>query len=225
MATLAQIPKEERPRERFLHLGDEALSLTELLAICLGNGRKGCSVLSLAEELLARFGSLANLCEASVQALTEVKGIGLSKAIQLKAVLALTKRIHKVAGKAKYPVSSHEDVYHFIAPKLQKEQRELFAVMIRDVKGNIVHDEILAVGTLTEVLIHPREIFHLAMHHRAYSIIVAHNHPSGDPTPSKVDIELTKLLKTSGKFLGIPLDDHLIIGQFSYVSLREEGLL
>lgn len=222
---LAQIPREERPRERLIRHGSEALSQTELLAICLGSGRRGTSVIHLAEELLARFGTLPTLFDASVQALTEVKGIGLAKAIQLKATFALAKRLNFQAFKTKYPIRSSRDLYNCIGPKLQGKKQEHVAIMYRDAQGSLFHDEILGIGTLNEVLIHPREVFHHALHHRAASIALAHNHPSGDPTPSGADIELTKLLSTSGRLLGIPLYDHLIIGAHGFTSLRDAGHL
>ncbi|MCB1084646.1 MAG: DNA repair protein RadC [Chlamydiia bacterium] len=225
MTTLTRIPKEERPRERLLHWGSDALSLTELLAICLGSGRKGHSVLSLAEELLTRFGSLQQLFSASIEALTEVKGIGMAKAIQLKATFALAKRITRVAGRAKYPVETPEDAYIFIASELARAPQETMAVMLRNVKGEIFKHEILGVGTVSEVLIHPREIFHVALAHRAYSMIIAHNHPTGDASPSTADIELTKFLCSAGNVIGVPLDDHLIIGRFNYTSLWESGFV
>jgi len=223
MALIAQIPKEERPRERLLSRGSDALSLTELLAICLGSGYVGVSALSLAEILIAKFGTLAHLLDASVQALMEIKGIGPAKALQLKAIFALAKRSQQVTNRRKHPIQTPEDVYHYVAPELQNEKRELVYLMLRDVKGNIFHGEILGIGTLTEVVIHPRELFYLALHHRAFSVLIAHNHPSGDPSPSKADIELTRLLVSSGKLLGIPLDDHLIIGHGSFTSLWKLG--
>lgn len=225
MTVLAQIPKEERPRERLLHQGSDALSLTELLAICLGSGRRGVSVTCLAEELLARFGTLSSLFDASVQSLIEVKGIGMVKAIQLKATFALAKRMTYLAYRPKYPIYSPDDLHAYIGPKLRDKKQECVAIMLRDAQGNLFHDEIFGIGTLTQVIIHPREVFYRALHHRAASLALAHNHPSGDPTPSLADIELTKLLITSGRLLGIPLDDHLIIGSFSYTSFWKEGFI
>ena len=225
MTMLAHIPIEERPRERFLKEGGEALSLTELLAICLGSGRRGVSVLRVAEELLSRFGTLSSLFEASTEALTEVKGIGRAKAIQLQAIFAIAKRLNALAYRSKYPIRSSYDLYLYIAPKLKDRKQECVAIMLRDSQGNLFQDAILGVGTLNQVIIHPREVFHHALHHRAASLVLAHNHPSGDPKPSRADIELTKLLLKSGELLGIPLDDHLIIGSHSYVSLRDEGYL
>ncbi|NGX50625.1 MAG: hypothetical protein K1060chlam2_00473 [Chlamydiae bacterium] len=222
---LAQIPKEERPRERFLQRGADALSLTELIAICLGSGRKGQSVLSLAETLLSRFGGLSSLLEASVESLTEVKGIGIAKAIQLQAAFALAKRCNRKGGSARCFISGPEDVYTLIAPEIENEKREVLALLMRDARGYIFHHEIIAMGTLSEVIVHPREVYHQALHHRAFSLIIAHNHPSGDPHPSQADLELTKLLVVSGNLLGVRLDDHLIIGRSSYVSLWSEGVI
>ena len=225
MTSLAKLPAQERPRERLLSLGTEALSLTELLAICLGSGRQGQSVLHLAEELLSTFGSLSNLLEASVSQLTEVKGIGETKAIQLKAIFALAKRIQRRAGAAKFSVKSPADAYHLIAPYLEDEKQEKVALLFRNVKGEIFHHEVIACGTLSEVLVHPREVFHHVLMHRAYSFIMVHNHPSGHPAPSKSDIELTRLVETSGRLMGIRLDDHLIVGKRAFVSLWEKGVI
>ena len=218
-----QIPKEEQPRERLLLHGADVLSLTELLAICLSNGSKGQSVLSLAETLLTRFGDLSTLSEASIKALTEIKGIGMAKAVRLKAAFALAKRCSRKGGAAKFLISKPEDAYTLIAPEIQGEKREVLALLMRDAKGYVFHHEIISMGTLSEVLVHPREVFHQALHHRAFSLIIVHNHPSGDPTPSKADLALTRLLVASGNLLGVRLDDHLIIGRTSYISLWEKG--
>jgi DNA repair protein RadC len=225
MTLLSELPLQERPRERLLIHGGDALSLTELLAICLGSGRPGVSVLHLAEELLATFGSLSSLLEASIIQLMEVKGIGMAKAIQLKAIFALAKRFQRKGGMAKYSVKCPDDAYHLIAPYLEEEKQEKLALLLRNVKGEIFHHEIISSGTLSEVLVHPREVFYHVLLHRAYSFILVHNHPSGNPTPSKCDRELTKLVETSGNLMGIRLDDHLIIGRGAFVSFWEEGAI
>lgn len=224
MGTIYTLPKEERPRERFLKQGADSLSLTELLAICLGNGTKKRSVLHLAEELLTQFGSLKHLLSASTEELTKVKGIGPVKAIQLQAMFALAKKITKPAGSAKFVVKSPQDVFFLIHSELQYLEKETLFILLRDVKGVIFHHEMVAVGILSEVLIHPREIFALAVKRHAYSFILAHNHPSGDPTPSSQDLKLTKSIYSSSLMMGTRLDDHLIIGNSSYVSLWEKGL-
>ena len=223
--TLTQIPKEDRPRERLLLRGGEALSLTDLLAICLRTGSKGQSAVTLAETLLRHFGHLSALLEASVESLIEVKGVGMAKAVQLKAVFALARRLTRKGGGAKCPIRTPKDAYTLIAPEIQDEKREVLALLLRDVKGRVFHHEIISIGSLSEVLVHPREVFHHALYHRAFSLILVHNHPSGDPSPSQADIELTKLLVTSGNLLGIRLDDHLIVGHHAYLSLWEVGLI
>lgn len=225
MSLIAKIPLEERPRERFMVKGADALSLTELLAICLGNGRHGASALDLADELLSHFGSLSRVFEADLSRLMQIKGIGSAKAIQLKAIFALAKRLQKRVGKPKYPVRGAEDVFHFIASELEDQKQERLALLMRNSRGDIFHYEIISVGILSEVLVHPREIFHTILLHHAYSFILVHNHPTGDPRPSKSDIELTQLLEASGKMMGIPLDDHLIIGRNAYTSMWKQGFI
>ena len=225
MAILAELPKEERPRERLFSHGADTLSLTELLAICLGSGRRGLSALALAEELIVSFGGLGQLMEATVEELTAIKGIGKAKAAQLKAIFALAKRRGKQAGTAKYLVRTPDDAHTLIRPYFREQKKEVAIAVFRDVRGFAFHDEVVSIGTLSEVLVHPREVFYLAIRHRAYSVILAHNHPSGDPGPSKQDLEVTKLLAASGRLVGVPLDDHLIVGRMSYISLWQRGLL
>ena len=126
---------------------------------------------------------------------------------------------------AKFPVFSPQDVYTFIVPQLEREKGELAILMMRDVKGAIFHSEVISMGTLSEVLIHSREVFHEALEQRAYSVILVHNHPSGDPLLSRAGIELSKLLVSGGKILDTPFYDHLIIGRYSYVSMWERGYI
>ncbi|MEM7175950.1 MAG: DNA repair protein RadC [Chlamydiota bacterium] len=225
MAVLAELPEEERPRERLFSHGADVLSLTELLAICLGSGRRGLSALALAEELIASFGGLCRLMEATIEELTAVKGIGKAKAAQLKAVFALAKRRGKRAGAAKYLIRNPDDAHTLVRSYFCEQKKEVAVAIFRDVRGFAFHDEVISIGTLSEVLVHPREVFYLAIRHRAYSLILAHNHPSGDPAPSKQDLEVTKLLGASGRIVGVPLDDHLIVGRTGYVSLWQRGLL
>ena len=225
MAILAQLPKEERPRERLLSHGADRLSLTELLAICLGSGRRGLSALALAEELVVLFGGLQQLMEATVEELMAVKGIGQAKAAQLKAIFALVRRKEKQAGTAKYLIRTPDDAYTLVRSYLSEQKREVAIAIFRDARGFAFHHELVSMGTLSEVLVHPREVFYLAIRHRAYSLILVHNHPSGDSRPSKQDLEVTKLLVASGRLVGVPFDDHLIIGRTGYTSLWRSGLL
>lgn len=185
----------------------------------LGSGVRGKSVLTLSEELLSHFGTLSNLRKATIPDLLQIKGIGKAKAIQLKAIFELNAKEIKEPGSAKYRIRSHKDVYNLISHLFENQTKELLVIILRDTKGNAFHHEVIGMGTLSEVLVHPREVYSHAIRHSAHNIILAHNHPSGDPTLSKADIELTKLLQTTGKMLGIPLDDHLVIGSHSYESL------
>ncbi len=221
---LSSLPKEERPRERLINSGPDALSLSELLAICLGGGHIGGSALTLAQSLLATFGSIDRLAEASREELMAIKGIGPVKAVQLQALFTLVRRWPKKVGKAKYPLNSPDEAYTFAKTYVGQKKKEELMIMLRDCRGAIYHHEIVAVGSLTEVQAHPREILRPAILHAAYSFILVHTHPSGDPTPSKVDLRVTKALEMTSQMVGIRFDDHLILGGVSYVSLWEQGL-
>lgn len=213
----------ELPRERLMRDGIEALSIQELVAILLGTGTKGKSVLILSQELLLHFGGMKGLLEASIEDLVEIKGIGKAKAILLKAAFAIAIRAAKSALKPMAFIKSPKQAYEIAKTEIGHFDLEVLFVILRDVRGRMIHHEVVGIGTLSEVLVHPREIFYPAVRHRAHSLIVVHNHPSGDPTPSLADIELTKHLLRSSKIMGIGLDDHLIIGKDEYTSLRENG--
>jgi DNA repair protein RadC len=215
---LKSLPAQERPRERMARYGADGLSSIELLAILLGHGTQSRSVLELASDLLAHFGSLKALSEATLTELMQVKGIGEAKAIQVKAAFALTTRIETTPQGTL--LDSPEKIYQWIRKDLQGQKTEVLLVILRDVKKRLIHSEVISKGTLTEVLLHPREIFHLAIRHRAHTVVLAHNHPSGDPTPSAKDLEMTALLTSAGKMVGIELSDHLIVGAESFVSLH-----
>ena len=223
---LLDLPSHARPRERLLEAGEEALSIVELIAIILGTGTQGKSVLQLSQELLETFGSLPALLEASVEELKAVKGIGPAKAIQLKAAFAIALRFHRIYGEQrKTALSTSQDAYLLFKDKLEHLKQEALVVLLRDAKGQVISLNQVALGTLSQVLIHPREVFFPAIRQKAHSMIIAHNHPSGDPTPSQADLEMTRRLLSSGQIIGIPIDDHLIIGKGNYVSLKEKGFI
>lgn len=221
--SIQNLPKEERPRERLIKFGAESLSTTELIAIILGSGTKTKPVLELAQEIVTRFGSLQNLVEASLTELLEIKGIGQAKAIQLKAAFSLGMRASKQTIGAKYKIEHPSHAYYLVKEELEMEKRELFVVILQDTKGFVICHEVVAIGSLSHTLVHPREVFYPAIRHRAAHMIIAHNHPSGDPTPSKEDYELTKALVDAGRLMGIPIRDHLIIGHQRFHSLRQEN--
>lgn len=222
MIPIKNLPPDARPRERLARLGPEALSAIELLAILLGSGTKERSVLDLAAAILAHFGSLRKIADASLEELKEVKGVGEAKAILIRAAFALGQRQEE----EEHPlIDTPEKAYSLIRLEMQRQGTEVLMVVLRDVKRQLVHREILSRGILNELLVHPREVFHFAIRHRAHSLIIAHNHPSGDPQPSKSDFEMTQVLIAAGRVVGIPLSDHLIIGRSSYISFFQSGLM
>ena len=222
---MKSIPLEYRPRERMLREGVDALSMEELIAIVLGSGTQGKSVLDLSKEILVRFGGLEKLLDASIIELMELKGIGRAKAIQLKAVFGIALKCRKPRNLHKYAISSAKDAYELAQGEIAHIPQEVLLVILRDVRRNLIHFEQVAVGTLSQVLVHPREVFYPAVRYKAHSLIIAHNHPSGDPTPSKADLELTRGLMQAGSVMGIRFDDHLIVCRDRFVSLREMGCL
>ena len=221
--SISHIPETERPRERFLEQGPDALATVELLALILGSGTKSAPVLQIAQELLTRFGSLQGLADATLAELRAIKGVGEAKAIQLKAIFALGARLER-APKAKISIDTPLHAYHFIKEIFESETREMLIAILQDVKNQLITYEIVSIGTLSTSLVHPREIFYPAIRHKAARMILVHNHPSGDPTPSKQDIEITKSLIEVAAMMEIPIQDHLIIGSGKYVSLRQQGI-
>lgn len=219
------LPEDERPRERLYKRGAEALSNSELLAIILGSGTRGKSVIQMSQELLAKFGGLDQLADATVEELCEVKGLGRAKAIQLRALVALAGRLSQKTQGARVKIDHPQSAYHIVREELEHQKAEVFAIIMLDVKAFLINKQVISIGTLSNSLVHPREVFYPAIRHKAATILLAHNHPSGDPTPSSEDISLTEKLVESGRMIGIPVRDHLIIGRDCYISLRQQGLL
>lgn len=223
--SILSLPEEERPRERLHRHGPEAMSTAELIAILLGSGIRGRSVLQLAHEIIAHFGSIQCLSDATVAELCEIKGLGIAKAVQLKAAFNLGVRLSKQTASPKYLIEHPIHAYNLVKEELSQEKREILVVILLDTKGYVITKETISIGTLTETLVHPREVFYPAIRHKAASLILIHNHPSGDPTPSKEDYEVTEQLTKVGKMMAIPINDHLIIGKSSYTSLRQRGFV
>jgi DNA repair protein RadC len=221
--SIQHLPVEDRPRERLVRFGPEAMSTTELIALILGSGTKSKPVLQLAQDIIARFGTLQQLAEATLSELCQVKGVGLAKAIQLKAAFSLGMRVSRHITTPKYRIEHPLHAYHLLKDELEQEKRELFVVILQDVKGFVIRHEIISIGSLSYTLVHPREVFYPAIRHKASSLILAHNHPSGDPTPSSQDYELTKTLVEVGQLMHMPIQDHIIIGHQEYISLRQKG--
>lgn len=222
MKTLIKdLPKLDRPRERFLRVGVENLSNEELISIILKTGSKDNSVKDLSNKILECINTINDLKDISVKKLTNIKGIGEVKAITLLSSLELGKRVYlEKVEKNKIKIKNANSVYEFYKNKLNIKQ-ELFCVMFLDTKKYLIEEKILFMGTLDSSTIHPREIFKEALKYSASSIICVHNHPSGDSTPSYKDIEVTSKLKEIGKLIGINVIDHIIIGDNNYYSFYE----
>lgn len=222
---MQDVPKEERPRERLVKFGEEQLSNQELIAILLGSGTRTESVMDIANRLLINFEGLKMLDEATIEEITKIRGIGVAKGVTILAALELGRRIRQYNPEESYVIRSPQDGANYIMESMRHLNQEHLAVLFLDTKNQIIHNRTIFVGSLNSSIVHPREIFREAVKRSAASIICAHNHPSGDPTPSQEDIHVTKRLVEAGKIMGIELLDHLIIGDRKYTSLKEKGYL
>jgi len=219
------LPLSERPRERLQKLGVEALSAQEILAVILGRGVSGESVMVTAQRLLSRFGSLKGLAQASVEELSQVRGIGLAKAAQLKAAFELASRVEGYPEAEDKPVvKTPEDVVNLVRSRLKGKKKEYFLAILLDTRSQLIKIAEISIGSLDSSIVHPREVFKEAISASAASVIFAHNHPSGDPEASEDDINLTKRLAKAGEIVGIDVLDHIIIGDENYLSLKREEL-
>ncbi|MBH5317158.1 DNA repair protein RadC [Paenibacillus sp. GSMTC-2017] len=222
---MRDVPHEERPRERMMRYGAEALSHAELLAILLRTGTQRQSAIHLAGSVLKQCGNLRNLMDMSMDELTSIRGIGPAKAIQLRAGIELGRRITKSRLGDVVTVRKPQDAADYVMEDLRYLKKEHFVCLFLNTKNHIIARETLSMGTLNSSLVHPREVFRAAIKCSSASIICAHNHPSGDPTPSPEDISLTKRLAEAGQLVGIEVLDHLVIGDGRFVSLKEQGHL
>ena len=223
--TIHDLPISERPRERLQKLGIEALSAQEILALILGRGVSGESVMVTAQRLLSRFGSLKGIAGASVEELSQVKGIGVAKGSQIKAAFELANRVEAYSEAGNKPlVKTPEDVVGLVRGRLKGKKKEHFLALLLDTRNQLIKVAEISVGSLDSSLVHPREVFKEAISATAASVIFAHNHPSGDPTASEDDIRLTKRLAEAGEIVGIDVLDHIIISDRNYLSLKREGL-
>lgn len=218
--TVRDLPPDERPRERLIHRGAESLSAQEILAVILGRGVKGESVMVTAQKLLSKFGSLRGIADSSVEELSRVNGIGPAKAAQLKAAFDLSRRLADGPRQDRAPVKSPEDVVAVLAGTLKGKKKEHFLVLLLDTRNRLIRVSPVSVGTLDSSIVHPREVFKEAISASAASVIFVHNHPSGDPEPSPDDIELTRRLVEAGRLLGILVLDHVIVGDGAFLSLK-----
>ncbi|HAT4155957.1 DNA repair protein RadC [Clostridium perfringens] len=219
-----EIPSGERPREKLLFYGAQCLSNEELLAIILRTGNKDSNVVELSYRIIHSVGGLNGLFKASAKELMELKGVKEAKATQILAMCELYKRF-KVSELTQIKISKPSDVAKLVLDELRMLRQEVLILINLDTKNKVISKKEIFKGGLNSSLVHPREIFKEAVKDSAASIIICHNHPSGDPTPSKDDINITTRLKECGKMMGIELLDHLIIGDNRFISLKEKDIL
>ncbi|MFQ5588615.1 MAG: DNA repair protein RadC [Nitrospiria bacterium] len=223
MIKIKDWPKDERPRERLLKSGPASLSNAQLLAILLRTGSDKGDALQLAIYLLKKFSPLSQLIQTSVTELCAVKGVGPAKAAQLKAALELGRRSLAVSDFEGTALSKSQDVFHHYAHILREAKKEYFKIVLLDQKNKVIRDVTISEGSLTATIVHPREVFQPAVRDSAAAVIFLHNHPSGDPTPSEEDKNMTTRLVSAGELMGIPVLDHVIIGNKDYFSFADAG--
>lgn len=222
--TIRDMPVSERPREKLLLQGPRQLTSRELIAILLGSGTRDASALTVADWLLWEFETLGNLADASVEELQRIPGIGQAKAIRLTAACELGRRlVHSTPLRPE--IWNAQDVVEHVQGEMAHLDREEFRALLLDTKHRLLELYKVSVGHLNGTLVHPREVFKQAIRRSSDAIIVVHNHPSGDPTPSPEDLAVTRRLVAAGRILGIEVLDHVILGASSYVSLRQEGYM
>ncbi len=218
-------PENERPRERLYFNGPTALADAELLAIQLGCGRRGKDAVAVAREVLAAYGSLAEIAGCEAVELARLPGVGRVKAARLAAAFELTRRLRARTPGARTPLGSPVEVYAAFGPLMEDLKREVFRVALLDAQNGLVRDVVISEGTLSASLVHPREVFKPAILESAASVILLHNHPSGDPTPSREDIRLTRQLVECAQLLDLRVHDHVVIGRGRFISLAERGII
>ena len=223
--TIKELPTEERPRERLHIYGAQALTTAELIAILIRVGNRQRSAVSLGEFLLAEFGSIQGVATASLEQLAAVKGLGKAKAAQIKAAIEFGNRLALFTEGARPSIGGPRDVSNLLMPDLRYQKKEHLKSLLMDTKNRVLAIKTVSIGDLSSSIVHPREVFKDAVIASAASIIVAHNHPSGDPTPSSEDVAVTKRLIQAGEIMGIDLLDHIVLGDGIFVSLKERGLI
>ncbi|WP_416197691.1 MAG: DNA repair protein RadC [Sporanaerobacter sp.] len=224
--TIKDLPLSERPREKLHKYGVNSLSNAELIAVIIRTGNREDTAIELGQRLISIDNTgIGFLADASFEELTKVKGIGECKASQIIAAVELGKRISAQRGEEKVKIASPIDIVNILMEDMRYLKKEHFKVAILDTKNQIITIENISVGNLNSSIVHPREVFNAAIRRSANSIILIHNHPSGDPTPSKEDINITNRLIESGNILGIKVLDHIVIGDNKYISFKERNII
>lgn len=222
---IKSLPAEERPMEKGLFQGMDRLSNAELLALLINSGTADKSAIALAEEVLGRGRGILGLRDMTAQELMEIRGIGKGKAARILASLELGKRVSSIMPRDMVSIDSPESIAVLFMEELRHLKQETFRILLLNAKGEVISTEIISTGELTSTLVHPREVFRPAVKKSAAAVVLVHNHPSGDPQPSREDIETTSRLQECGKMMGIRVIDHIVIGDGIYVSMMSEGLM
>jgi DNA repair protein radc len=223
---IKELPFEERPREKLIRYGVDLLSNTELLAILIGTGTRDTSAIMLANRIIAlEKEGISYLAGCTAEELSKVPGIGIAKSCQLIAAMELGRRIASRPKEKRINIKSPNEVASLFIEEMRYLKKEIFKVLLLNTKNEIIGIENISIGSLNSSVVHPREVFCSAIKKSACSLVFAHNHPSGNPTPSQTDIDITGRLVEAGEILGIKVLDHLIIGDGIYISLKEKMLM
>ncbi len=222
---ISNIPKDERPREKLIKFGPESLSNKELLAVILRCGTRGENILSLSDRILSEVNGLDGLLNISFDDAMKIKGIKEGKASQILALSELFKRFNTLRANSMSSISRPQDVADMLVNEMKSLSQEVLKLLVLNTKNKIIKIKDVFKGTLNSSIVHPREIYSEAIKSGGASIIICHNHPSGDPTPSDEDINITLRIKECGNIIGINLLDHIIVGDKKYISLKEKGII
>lgn len=222
---ISEWPETERPRERLLASGAKILTDSELLAIFLRTGVKGMNAVELARTLLERFGDLRALCNANIDEFCKTKGLGVATYVQIQAVLELSRRYFLAELQRGDALSSPELVHHYLCKELQDFTEEVFAVLFMDGQNRVIRMEKLFHGTVDSAKVYPRVVLKRTIELNATSIVLSHNHPSGNPEPSVADIAITRKIASALHYIDVKLVDHIVVGSNTYVSFHERGLV
>ncbi len=225
MSNFNEIDSSNRPREKALKYGVSSLSTIELLAIIIRTGTKNKSVLQVANDLIKDLKNISHIQNLTLSKLKSYEGIGEVKAIEILTIVELSKRIILNDKDNVLSITKPKDVYDFAIKELYNKKSEVFMVLLLNTNKQVIHHEIISQGTLNQTIVHPRNVFNHAITTNADSIIIIHNHPSNDPTPSQADIAVTDKLVEASKLLSIVINDHVIITDKEYFSFRENGLM
>lgn len=223
---IKSLPQEERPVEKSISRGIASLSNSEIIAILIGSGSRSKSAIGLAEDIIgSSHGGICGLARSSVEDLMKLKGVGIFKAARIMAAVELGRRISTAPREKRISITSSEEIAKLFIEDMRYETREVFKALLLNPKGEILSAETVSIGELTSTPVHPREVFAMAIKRSAAAIVLVHNHPSGDPSPSEADLDVTARLVACGKIIGINVIDHIIIGDGQFSSLQSLGYM